>query len=316
MNKSVLNLEPYSVFANMPYTEPEWLWEKQLAMGSCSLFSGKPKTGKSTFVRYLISAVLNGIEFLGQPTRKSSVIYVAIEEQKQFIKKVFSEAGIEPTDNLILQVGSFDTTSIDQLILDLKESAELYDAKLIIIDTLIKAVSKFDTNDYGTATFITQKFLELARNSNAHILLIHHAKKGDMNGQESAMGSIGFSGGVDNTIVFDSNSNYSSVSFKGRYIEEKEIGFVRNGLTLDLIDLKNRESMVSSMVVKALEHQSDLTRDQLKMVVPCRDEILTKVLKNLQENKTVSSLGNGTKGSKKTYKLNSPLENVAERNRG
>lgn len=308
MNKRILNLEPFSVFANMPFKEPDWLLADSLALGSCTLLSGKPKAGKSTFVRHLIKAIISGSEFLGKKTNKSSVIYLALEEQRDFVRKIFTDIGMGSNDLLHLHVGAIDKSDPGQLLFQLKEAVEIYRCKLIVVDPFIKAVSFFDTNDYGKATLATEMFLEFAHRNNVHVLLLHHARKGEVTGHDSAIGSIGFAGGVDNTVIFESNGQYSTLSFRGRYIEEHDISFVRSGNSLKIVDDTTKEALVAEKILENLRKKAHLSREDLKARIQCRDELLGRAIVSLQDSGQIQCEGKGVKGSKRLYKLNSLLE--------
>jgi RecA-family ATPase len=289
----------------MPYVPQQWLWEGLLSYGTCSILSGKPKDGKSTFVRHLIKALIEGSTFLGRKVSKAGVIYLAIEENRQYVKNVFSEIGLCSTEMLSLHVGSFDVSKPEQMVLDIKNHCETLESGLIVIDPFIKSVPSFDTNDYAKSTQATQLFLDLARSTDAHVLLIHHARKGESSGQESAMGSNGLSGGVDNTIVLEKSSKFSTLSFRGRYIESQELSFRLEGSNLVNVDTNDKFTYLRDSICRALTQKSSQTRDQLRASVACRDQDLASVLNELVASQKILVEGAGVRGSKKTYKINS-----------
>lgn len=308
-NNSVLHLEPFSVFANMPPEEPSWIWEGRLSQGTCSILSGKPKEGKSTFVRHLIAAVLKGETFLGRKTVPFPVVYVAIEECRNQVRSIFIEAGVDPLEDLILQVGSFDRSRPEQLIIDLKKACEIYRCGLIAIDPLVKSVPVFDTNDYSKATEVTQWFLDLARETNSHVLLVHHSKKGEFAGQESAMGSNGFSGGVDNTITLEANTRFSTLSFRGRYIQHHEVSFYRSKGSLLVVDEDYKNQAIEDQILSAISKAPEgLSIEQLKSTVRIREQMRSRILNNLVAKGMVIAEGGGKKGSPRCFRLSSPLE--------
>jgi hypothetical protein len=61
----------------------------------------------------------------------------------------------------------------------------------------------------------------LARQSGAHLLCVHHAGKTDKaNPVDAALGSIGFSGGVDTIIVYKRTERYRTFETTQRYGED------------------------------------------------------------------------------------------------
>ena len=60
--------------------EPEWVWNDYLAVGNMTLFSGKPKAGKSRLALDLTTAAACGApSFLGRPVVNGPVIYISEE---------------------------------------------------------------------------------------------------------------------------------------------------------------------------------------------------------------------------------------------
>lgn len=66
----------------MTTVEPDWLVRPGLvAIGSITEIDGKIKAaGKSTLMLHMVHAVLSGQPFLGQPTRRTRVVYERMAE--------------------------------------------------------------------------------------------------------------------------------------------------------------------------------------------------------------------------------------------
>ena len=74
--------------------EPDWLIPGFLAVAAITEVDGKIKAaGKTTLSLFMVRAVLDGIPFLGQPTRQARVIYVT-EQQKQTFMDALRRAGL------------------------------------------------------------------------------------------------------------------------------------------------------------------------------------------------------------------------------
>ena len=102
------------------------------------IFAGSPKLGKSFLMAQLAYHVSTGTPLWNYPTRKGTVLYLALEDDyRRLQERLYRMFGTESTDNLYFSV------SASQLGNGLDEQfarfvAEHRDTKLIIIDTLQK----------------------------------------------------------------------------------------------------------------------------------------------------------------------------------
>src|SRR5271166_4160140 len=96
---------------NLPEPKTSWLIDGLFPADSPSLICGKPKAGKSTFIRNLIASVIKGRKFLGRsvdiPTGTGRVLYIHLDykDQPQAVAKELRELGIaeDEKDRLILR---------------------------------------------------------------------------------------------------------------------------------------------------------------------------------------------------------------------
>jgi hypothetical protein len=70
-----------------------WVVENLLPSGGDSLLVAKPKVGKSTLARCLALAVARGNEFLGRKTSQGLVMYLALEEKRDEVRRHFEAMG-------------------------------------------------------------------------------------------------------------------------------------------------------------------------------------------------------------------------------
>ena len=186
----------------------EYLVENLLPSGGLSLLSAKPKTGKSTLARQLVLAVARGEEFLGRKTEKGLSIYLALEERRADVRSHFRKMGAKGDENLKIFAG---ISPVDGLKM-LRNTAEYENPSLIVVDTLARLVRVKDMNDYSQVISALEPLLSLAREVGSHVLLLHHAKKGDSRGIDSILGSTGLAGTVDTIISLHRGEDYRSIS--------------------------------------------------------------------------------------------------------
>jgi len=183
-----------------------WFVKDLLSDGSCSVFAGPPKAGKSTMIRQLIQATLTGGHYLGRKVNKGSVMYLALEEHKGLLQHQLSNLKIQAGDDMILHVGGVNK---ENAVRDLEHEILKFNPSLVIVDTLGHIFKVENLNDYGEVNTAFSKYRDLARKTNAHIMFVHHSTKGEDRGQNGILGSVAISGATDCNLVF--NKDYNDV---------------------------------------------------------------------------------------------------------
>jgi hypothetical protein len=172
----------------------EWVINDTLEVGGCSIFSGDPKAGKSTIIRQLVNSVLKGDKFLGRSTKKGKVMYFAFEESGALMKRELGKwKDMAGNKDLQLWVGPIKEPDPEkEVLLAIEENAP----DLVLIDTLGDILTLEDMNNYMEVKKKFATYRDLARDTNAHIMFIHHNSKGG-----TIMGSQGFRAGTDTNIM-------------------------------------------------------------------------------------------------------------------
>jgi hypothetical protein len=200
------------------FAEPEerlsWVLDGILPAGGLGQLNGKPKAGKSTFVRCLALAVARGEMFLGRATVKGAVLYIALEEKRSEVKKHFQALEASGNEPILVHVDRAPANAV----LAAQRAIEQYNPTLVIVDPLLKFARVKDANDYAQVTYALEPVLELARKSGAHVLLVHHAGKADKSDPvDSGVGSIGFGGGADTVLYMKRTERYRTLQTVQRY---------------------------------------------------------------------------------------------------
>jgi len=198
---------------NEPEEETEWLVENLLPTGGLSVIGGKPKAGKSTTVRNLCLAVAHGEPFLGLTTTQGAVLYCAFEEKRGEVKRHFKQLGAEPTD----QIESFIGRAPEDFVEQVQGVFGRINPVLINLDTLAKVTRISDMNDYAKVTIALDPYLQLARQSGAHLMLVHHNGKSERDGGDSLLGSTAIFGTVDTCLIQKRSDKYRTIQSINRY---------------------------------------------------------------------------------------------------
>jgi len=182
----------------------EWILEDFLALESLGLIAGKPKEGKTTLVYELCVKVARGQSFLERTTRKGGVLILAVEEHQRDVKMRLDNLGAEGLDNLYIHVGAL--TPTPTFFAGLLAFIQAHDIRLVVVDTLAAFWSVQNENDASEMTKAVKPLLQLARKSDACILLIHHARKSEGSHGDEIRGSGALFGLVDVAIVMKRHS--------------------------------------------------------------------------------------------------------------
>ena len=88
---------------------------------------------------------------------------------------------------------------------------------LVIIDPIIRMARMVDSNSYSEASGALEPFIAMARESGAHVMLVHHSGRGDRRGVDAPMGSTAFAGSVDSILVMCRSERMRTLSSVQRY---------------------------------------------------------------------------------------------------
>lgn len=165
--------------ADKDFTNSAPLVEGFLPSEGAFLFCGSSKIGKSWLALYLALRVSTGEKFWDLDVKKTSVLYLCLEDGERRLRdRLFSIASEYP-DNFYYstEATTIDTTLIPQLEDQMKEHPDI---GLIIIDTLAAIRCKSATpngNVFYDDYRIIKTLQEFALKHNNTVLLIHHVRK-------------------------------------------------------------------------------------------------------------------------------------------
>jgi hypothetical protein len=167
--------------------DPDWILEDLIPAGSLACLAAKPKVGKTTLIYELLVNVATGKPFLGRKTKQGAVLILAVEEHRRDVKRRLRNLGADHTDLIHLHVGPL-TDSADTMN-TLRRYIGEHDIKLVVIDTLNSFWGVSEENDAGAVTKAVKPLLQLARETGAAVLLIHHARKSEGDHGDEIRGS-------------------------------------------------------------------------------------------------------------------------------
>jgi hypothetical protein len=290
-----------SDLAAEPMEDVQWLLDEVLPQGGMSLLVAKPKVGKSTLALNLSVAVASGRFFLGRRTAKVPVVYLALEEKRDELKRRLRSLCPNQDLPLHLYLGVAPEKAMQQipaLVSDIK-------AGLLVVDTMQKLTRIRDLNDYGQVTLALEKLLAVARAHNCHVLLTHHAGKMERTDGDEILGSTALLGAVDTAIILkkrEQGRTMSTVQRYGNNVPETVIQ-LREDYSLcvseSLEDAKNRE--VWEEIKIFLEANPGVDRNSIVEEVDARRADILKTLQWAIRENLICREGSGKKGDPYRY---------------
>ncbi len=300
-----LRFAPLSELFAEPEERVRWLVEERLPMGGLSLLAGKPKAGKSTLARSLGLAVARGAPWLGLEVAEGPCFYLALEEKRGEFRSHLRDLGATGEEPFSAFFGSAPEDALEEL----ARMAERERPALLVVDTLQRLVRARDLNDYAEVTTRLEPLLGIARDSGAHVLLVHHARKGEAPFQGDAiLGSTALLGSVDTALVLRRTERYRTLASIQRYgpdLEESVLELGADGWP-KLAGSKG-ERDVSLAEERILEHlagrESGLMEPEILEAVEGRTRHLRPALRALVAANRIARAGGGRRGDPYVYQL-------------
>ncbi len=286
-----------------------WIVEGLLPAGGLSVFGGKPKGGKSTTARAIALRVCRGDPVLGRATTRGPVIYLGLEDPRRVTKAHLRTLGARATDDLYVFTGSRPPEAKAWL----ETLLATVDPVLVVVDTLQHLLGVSDLNDYARVVEALRPVLALVRVCRAHLLLVHHAGKGDRTGFDAILGSTAIVGTVDVALLLrrreDNTRTLTTLQRMGDDLPESVLTL--NALQEPQLDGTRADydaRQVEGRVATWLAQQDEpVTRKAVEEGVEGRAEQVRAALYRLVEAKAVTRTGAGAKGDPYLFQRACPV---------
>ena len=175
-----------------PVLNGNWLIKHVLPAEGLGVIFGRPGSGKTFSVMDIAMHVSAGIKWRGKKVRRAAVSYVSPEAGRLGVNRVIGWArhhGIAWPEGFRLSPAQInlcsDQTDADALIADVK--ANQPGCRLVVIDTLNRAMAGGDENSGEDMGRFVQLCDHIAKQLGAFVLVVHHS------GKDAAKGSRGHS---------------------------------------------------------------------------------------------------------------------------
>ncbi|MDZ4865695.1 MAG: AAA family ATPase [Alphaproteobacteria bacterium] len=149
------------------------LYEDQLAV-----IFGEPSSGKSFLAAHIAYAVAQGRSVFGLKARPGPALYLSLEGGSGFEKRtkaLANELGTTPDFHYVAHPVTF--LSQDDAAASVIEAAKTFGVKLIVIDTLARALGAADENSSSDMGDLVRIMDEIRSATGACVIAIHHTPK-------------------------------------------------------------------------------------------------------------------------------------------
>ena len=180
-------------------SRPIWIAAPWIVAGSITELDGKVKSaGKTTFLTHLCSAVVDGIPFMGYPTRKTPIVYLSEQPPVSFMEAA-KLAGLVRKQNFHVLFWR-DTVGVSwqQTVSAAVKECKRLKAKLLIIDTIGQFTElSGDTENNAGDALEAMRPLQLAATDGLAIVIVRHERKSGGEVGVAGRGSSAYPGAVD-----------------------------------------------------------------------------------------------------------------------
>jgi hypothetical protein len=219
------------------YDKTEWIAKALVPKGAITSINAKIKLGKTALVLAMSRAVVDGIDFLGEPTTKSNVVYLTEQSASSFDRAI-NLADLRGRQGF-LYLPFTETCGMEwpAVAAHVSMVCKEMKASLLVVDTLSQfaGIAGDSENDAGAALAAMLPLQKIAAEGIA-VVIVRHARKSGGDIDDAGRGSSAFDGTADLILSLrkpDGNQpeNRRLLSSSGRYSGE-----THNNLLIELTD--------------------------------------------------------------------------------
>lgn len=174
-----------------------------LRRGETSVLYGPPNCGKSALVCFLGSRIVSGHKCFGSRVTKGIVIHVGAESPESILDRIQACDLSADAAPYIVGMAPVDLSDPDEVISFIRHLEQIKEANgqeiiLVVFDTLARSIGQTDENCASAMTNVVNAAERIARQSKAHVMLVHHTGK---DADRGSRGSSALRGAVDTEIA-------------------------------------------------------------------------------------------------------------------
>lgn len=224
-----------------PLEHPKMLIDGVLSDG-LAIMAGDSKIGKSWMALWMCLQISKGEPVWGLPTRKTDVVYLALEDREWRVQQRMQDLTDTPPDNLHFgfscgQLGAELESQIEDVLKDYPSTGLLFiDTLQMVRDNVSSKVNAY-AQDYKDLSSLKK----IADNHGICIFVVHHTRKERDGGNifNDMTGSTGIMGMADTGMILRKDDRFgdnATLCITGRDVEEKKLKMQMRGVKWEITE--------------------------------------------------------------------------------
>ena len=224
-----------------PLDHPKMLIDGVLSDG-LAIMAGDSKIGKSWMVLWMCLQISKGEPVWGLPTRKTDVVYLALEDREWRVQQRMQDLTDTPPDNLHFgfscgQLGAELESQIEDVLKDDPSTGLLFIDTLQMVRDNVSAKVNAYAQDYKDLSSLKK----IADNHGICIFVVHHTRKERDGGNifNDMTGSTGIMGVADTGMILRKEDRFgdnATLCITGRDVEEKKLKMQMCGVKWEITE--------------------------------------------------------------------------------
>lgn len=224
-----------------PLEHPKMLIDGVLSDG-LAIMAGDSKIGKSWMLLWMCLQISKGEPVWGLPTRKTDVVYLALEDREWRVQQRMQDLTDTPPDNLHFgfscgQLGAELESQIEDVLKDYPSTGLLFIDTLQMVRDNVSAKVNAYAQDYKDLSSLKK----IADNHGICIFVVHHTRKERDGGNifNDMTGSTGIMGVADTGMILRKDDRFgdnATLCITGRDVEEKKLKMQMRGVKWEITE--------------------------------------------------------------------------------
>lgn len=224
-----------------PLEHPKMLIDGVLSDG-LAIMAGDSKIGKSWMVLWMCLQISKGEPVWGLPTRKTDVVYLALEDREWRVQQRMQDLTDTPPDNLHFgfscgQLGAELESQIEDVLKDYPSTGMLFIDTLQMVRDNVSAKVNAYAQDYKDLSSLKK----IADNHGICIFVVHHTRKERDGGNifNDMTGSTGIMDVADTGMILRKDDRFgdnATLCITGRDVEEKKLKMQMRGVKWEITE--------------------------------------------------------------------------------
>lgn len=224
-----------------PLEHPKMLIDGVLSDG-LAIMAGDSKIGKSWMVLWMCLQISQGEPVWGLPTRKTDVVYLALEDREWRVQQRMQDLTDTPPDNLHFgfscgQLGAELESQIEDVLKDYPSTGLLFIDTLQMVRDNVSAKVNAYAQDYKDLSSLKK----IADDLGICIFVVHHTRKERDGGNifNDMTGSTGIMGVADTGMILRKEDRFgdnATLCITGRDVEEKKLKMQMRGVKWEITE--------------------------------------------------------------------------------